>query len=80
MATKTTDMTKFIKEVQAYERQREIDLKCNITTVEASNEIIVRDVLHAGVLSHICAAQDKHAGDCRCSCGYHWLGKSSRPI
>lgn len=68
-----TSMEQLIREVQAYEKQRDRAEQCGRTTVQAVNCIVFNDIVHAGVVSHICRKRAGHVGDCEC-CKYHWKG------
>lgn len=64
-----------VDEAKAYERQRENERLCRISSVQPVNCIVLNSVPHSGVVTHSCSEPKKHPGDCKCKCGYQWKGK-----
>lgn len=70
---KCVDLGAVVAEAQKYETERDRAELCGRTSVQAVNCLVLNDILHAGVVSHVCRLKSGHAGECEC-CGYSWIG------
>lgn len=55
-------------------------MKCPSTNVVVSQAILVNNVPHAGVVTHVCTLEKGHAPEfssgtpiCKCNCGQTWV-------
>lgn len=72
--SRSVDMSGIVREAQKYEAMRAKSEQCGLTAVQAVNCIVLNEILHSGVVTHVCQLPDDHTGNCRC-CGYKWRGK-----
>lgn len=63
--------------IQGYDKPRIYEppaLKCKSSTVDPMAKVMVNNIEHAGMVTHICDRKE-HAVDspCRCKCGHTWI-------